>query len=402
MNALQSLNYPKVVLKKGKEQSLKRFHPWVFSGAIQFVEPEAQDGDVVQVQDAQHHFLGVGHLQSGSIAVRILSFQPELIDHNFWLLKLKNALDLRKSFGFNSNANTNVYRLCFAEGDGLPGINIDVFENVAILQSYTMGMHLAKGELVNALVELYNGQLQAVYDKSAETMSRSSAWQINNEFLFGTSTAKIVKENGHFFNIDWVKGQKTVFFIDQRENRTLLKQFAKGKKVLNTFCYSGGFSVYAAAGGAEKVHSVDVSQAAIDLCKDNLLINGFDAAEERYRCIAMDTFEYLKSCAEKYDIIVLDPPAFAKSRKVSHNAIMGYRRLNSEAIKSIQPGGFLFTYSCSQVINRDLFNSAVTAAAIDVGRNVRIIAEMGQAIDHPVSIFNPEGEYLKGLLLAVD
>ena len=397
------LPYPTIRLKAGKEHSLKRYHPWVFSGALDGGDAGISEGDTVQVTDHKGNFLGIGHSQMGSIAVRIINFKPTLIDQDFWVEKLTQALQLRRglNLGLPAKNQTNAYRLCFAEGDGLPGLIIDIFEKTAILQTYTLGMHLAKAEIVAALQTVYQQELNTIYDKSAETMAKNFDLAIENQFLLGTQVSAQISENGHQFNIDWIKGQKTGFFIDQRENRELIQRYSHNRRVLNTFCYSGGFSVYAAAGGANCVHSIDISQGAIELCKNNLSLNGYNPDSEQYKCIAIDTFDHLKTSGEMYDLIVLDPPAFAKSRKVSHNAVVAYKRLNYEAMKHLAPGGLLFTFSCSQVINRELFNHTIHSAAIDAGRTVRVLHQLGQAPDHPINIFNPEGEYLKGLVLSV-
>jgi 23S rRNA (cytosine1962-C5)-methyltransferase len=390
----------KVTLKPGKDTSLRRFHPWVFSGAIDQIHAEVQEGDLVEVFDSNDNYIGTGHCQIGSIAIRVFAFKNEKIDFGFWKSKLQQAVDFRKHIGLIGNPNTNVYRLFYAEGDGLPGLIIDYYNGTAVLQTHSIGMHLVKDQITKALKEIYGDELKAVYDKSEETMPKQSDVQASNGYLFGALHSNEVIENGHKFFVDWEGGQKTGFFIDQRENRELLAKYSKGKSVLNTFCYTGGFSVYAAKAGASFVHSVDSSKKAIELTERNIQLNGI--AENTHQSFAMDVFDFLKGRDNTYDIIVLDPPAFAKHRDTKHNAIMGYRRLNAEAIKQIKPGGILFTFSCSQVVDRYSFNSTVMAAAIDTKRNVRILHHLSQPADHPVNIFHPEGEYLKGLVVYVE
>lgn len=389
----------KVSLKSGKDASLRRFHPWVFSGAIDKIHDKVEEGDLVEVYDSKDNYLGTGHCQIGTIAIRVFAFKNETINYDFWKSKIQQAYNYRKSIGLIDNPTTNVYRLFYAEGDGLPGLIIDYYNGTAVLQTHSIGMHLVKEQIVAALKEIYGDKLKAVYDKSEETMPKQSDVKAPNGYLFGNSSSTEVIENGHNFFVDWEGGQKTGFFVDQRESRELLAKYSKGKTVLNTFCYTGGFSVYAAKAGATLVHSVDSSKKAIDLTNKNIELNGFNSVHESF---AIDTFDFLKDKQNKYDIIILDPPAFAKSQNVKHNAIMGYKRLNYEAIKQIKPGGLIFTFSCSQVVDRYSFNSAVMAAAIDAGRNVRIVHQLSQPPDHPVNIFHPEGEYLKGLVLFVE
>ncbi len=392
--------FPAILLHAGKEHSLKRFHPWVFSGAIKKVEGEVQEGDIVQVFTNRREFLGMGHFQPGSIAVRIFSFAPVEPDYAFWLSKVRRAYDYRKEQGFIDNPTTDVYRLIFAEGDSLPGLIVDVYGNTAVLQAHNVGMYRVREQIAKALVEVYNGKLTAVYDKSAETLPNKGPEQGQNGYLVGeTPVPHVVQENGNKFLVDWVTGQKTGFFIDQRENRQLLAHYSKGKTVLNTFCYTGGFSIYSLNAGAKAVHSVDVSKKAIVLTEQNAELNN---GQDRHEAYSVDTFEFLKGKEDLYDVIVLDPPAFAKSQKVRHNALMGYKRLNAEAIQKIKPGGIIFTFSCSGVVDKYLFASTVMAAAIEAGRNVKVMHHLSQPADHPISIFHPEGEYLKGLVLYVE
>ena len=392
-------HFPKIYLAKGKEHSLLRFHPWVFSGAIKRIEGEPAEGDVVEVFTNRGEFLGMGHFQPASISVRIFSFQQQEPNQDFWTGKIRKAYNYRQQAGILALAGTDTYRLVFAEGDEMPGLIIDMYGDTAVLQAHSVGMFNHREKIVQALRDVLGDKLKAVYDKSQETLPAKSGIEAQNGYLFGEAAeAKIVQENGQKFLVDWVNGQKTGFFIDQRDNRALLGQYSKGKSVLNTFCYTGGFSVYALAAGAELVHSVDVSKKAIALTDKNVELNNLNGAHESF---AVDTFEFLKGKENVYDAIVLDPPAFAKSQNVRHNAVMGYKRLNAEAISKIKPGGILFTFSCSGVVSAELFSSTIMAAAIDAGRQVRIMHRLSQPADHPVSIFHPEGEYLKGLVLYV-
>lgn len=390
----------KISLKPGKEAGILRFHPWVFSGAIEKIHGAVQEGDGVEVYDSKNNYIGTGHCQIGSIAVRIFTFTKTDVDYNFWKQKLTAAYNYRKSIGLTNNVQTNAYRLCYAEGDGLPGLIIDFYNGTAVLQAHTVGMYLIRTQIADALKEIYGNELIAVYDKSEETLPKQTEIKASNGYLHGQLGSNEVLENKHKFLIDWEHGQKTGFFIDQRENRNLLALYSKGKTVLNTFCYSGGFSVYAAKAGAELVHSVDSSKKAIELTEKNIELN-FPAKKPNHQSFVADTFNFLKEKKNNYDIIILDPPAFAKSRDSKHNAVIGYKRINAEAIKQIKPGGILFTFSCSQVINRPLFEGAVLAAAIEAGRQVRIMHRLSHPADHPVTIFHPEGEYLKGLVLYI-
>lgn len=393
-----SKEFTKVIVGSGKDLSLRRFHPWVFSGAIKKIKGEVEEGDVVEVFDNKDEYLGTGHYQIGSIAVRVFSFEKIDPDKNFWKERLKRAYDYRKQLGLIDNPHTNVYRLVFAEGDGLPGLIIDWYNGTAVLQTHSIGMHLAKDLITEALKEIYGDKLKAVYDKSEETIPKQSKIKAVNGYLFGAAGTNEVLENGNKFWIDWEGGQKTGFFIDQRENRKLLAEFSKDKNVLNTFCYTGGFSIYAAKAGAALVHSVDSSKKAIELTEKNVLLNNIS----NHQGFAMDTFDFMDKNNSTYDVIVLDPPAFAKHRDARHHAVMGYKRLNAEALKQIRPGGILFTFSCSQVVDKELFASTVMAAAIIAKRRVRIMYHLSQPPDHPVSIYHPEGSYLKGLVVHVE
>jgi 23S rRNA (cytosine1962-C5)-methyltransferase len=392
-------NYPQIILSPGKEQSLLRFHPWVFSGAIKKVNGEPQEGDVVEVYSSRNEFLGMGHAQQGSIAVRLFSFEQTALNVDFWKKKIKTAYDYRTKLGLTNAANTNVYRLVYAEGDGMPGLIIDYYNGTAVMQAHSVGMFLHREDIVAALKDVLGDKLKAVYDKSEETLPKPAELDAKNGYLFGNTGLTEVVENGNKFLIDWEHGQKTGFFVDQRENRELLARYSKGKTVANTFCYTGGFSVYALNAGAKEVHSVDSSKKAIELTDKNIQLNN---ASANHTSFAIDTFDFLEGKENAYDIIILDPPAFAKHRDAKHNAVKGYKRLNAEALKKIKPGGILFTFSCSQVVDRYLFNSTVLAAAITVGRNVRIMHQLSQPPDHPINIYNPEGEYLKGLVVYVE
>jgi len=391
-------NYPKIQLHKGKEFSIQRKHPWIFSGAIKQKDNGILDGDVVNVFSAGGDFLAAGHFQDGSISIRILSYKQQEINDDFYFEKLKKALQYRTTIKIANNKETNVYRFIFGEADGLPGLIIDNYNQHFVIQCHSIGMHKHIQLIAEALKRLFENTIQTIYDKSSETLPKEYASGIKNGFIFGSSSSTIVNEYGNEFIIDWVNGQKTGFFIDQRENRKLLAEYSKGKKVLNTFCYTGGFSIYAAKVGAIAVHSVDVSKIAIELTNKNAELNQL----QNHTSSAVDTFDFLKTAGKDYDIIVLDPPAFAKSRKVSHNAVMGYKRLNAEAMKIIKPGGIIFTFSCSQVINRELFFNTITSAAMEARRNVKILHYLSQPADHPISLHFPEGEYLKGLVVYVE
>jgi 23S rRNA (cytosine1962-C5)-methyltransferase len=351
------MQLPIVYLKPGKEQSLKRFHPWVFSGAIKNVGGEIQEGDLVRIHDAHDNYLAIGHYQIGSIAVRVLTFEDEVVDHDFWVKKITVAWKLRKTLGLAGSERTNAYRLIHGEGDGMPGLIVDMYDTTAVMQMHTVAMYLIRDILVKAFQEVLGHQLEAIYEKSEGTLPFKADVAPENGYLLGRSHTHIAKENGLSFNVDWEKGQKTGFFVDQRDNRALLEKYSAGCKVLNTFCYTGGFSFYALRGGAALVHSVDSSERAIVLTNENVALNFPD--ETRHEAFAMDTFKFIEAAEQKYDIIVLDPPAFAKHMKVVNNALQGYKRLNTKAIEQIAPGGILFTFSCSQVITRDAFRTMI-------------------------------------------
>ena len=387
----------KVILKRGKEISIQRFHPWIFSGAIQKLEGIVTDGAWVQVQDHQQKILGFGHYQHGSIAVRMLSFGQQPPSPDFWKEKIAAAVMLRQSTGL-PNSSTNAFRLIHGEGDGLPGLIADYYAGVVVMQAHDAGMHIDRGEIASAFREVLTSQVSAIYYKSQSTLPGKMRDNGAEEYLFGEPIDRqLIVEYGKRFFVDWQAGQKTGFFLDQRENRQLLATFSRDKKVLNTFCYTGGFSVYALAAGASLVHSVDASQKAIDLTRQNISLNGFDP--EVHQCYAADTFEFLKDKQDVYDVIILDPPAFAKHRDARHQAVRGYQRLNVEAMRAIRAGGILFTFSCSQVVDRQLFYDTIVSAAIHAGREISVLHHLSQPADHPVSLFHPEGEYLKGLVL---
>jgi 23S rRNA (cytosine1962-C5)-methyltransferase len=392
-------NFPKVILSSGKDQSLRRFHPWVFSGAIKKIKGEVAEGMVVEVYSNHDEFLGIGHYSGGSIAVRIFSFAPIVPDANFWFQKIEKAFNFRKEANLTHNAETNVYRLIHAEGDGLPGLIIDFYNGVAVIQAHSVGMYLMCNLISEALQKVYGNILKAIYDKSAESLPDIPGLNAVNSLLWGKVETNVVNEYGHKFAIDWETGQKTGFFVDQRENRKLLQKYCAGKNVLNTFCYSGGFSIYALAAGAQLVHSVDSSKKAMVLTDENVKLNFNEAPN--HTSFAMDTFNFIDTATEKYDVIILDPPAFAKHQHVKHNAVQGYKRLNAEAMRKIAPGGILFTFSCSQAVDKYLFHNTIMSAAIQAGREVRILEYMSQPVDHAPSIFHPEGEYLKGIVVKV-
>ena len=400
-----------VYLKPHKEESLLRFHPWVFSGAIRSIQLDAdyphaqpQEGEVVQVRDSNGQILGVGHYQIGSIAVRILAFGVGELPHDFWQERIRAAYEVRRSLGLVSEVN-NTYRLVHGEGDFMPGLIVDIYADTAVIQAHSIGMHCHREEIAKAIVQAVP-QVDKVYYKSDDTLPHKAPIQGERVgYLIGAEKADFngdfwAKENGLDFRIDWLRGQKTGFFIDQRDNRALLEHYAQGKEVLNMFCYTGGFSVYALRGGAKLVHSVDVSQKAIDLVRSNVAHNfGENAPHEAF---AEEAFEFMAKNQNKYDLIVLDPPAFAKHRDAVKNALRGYQRLNAKGIQAIRPGGILFTFSCSQAIDKDMFRLAVFSAAAQVGRKVRILHQLHQPADHPINIYHPEGEYLKGLVLQVE
>lgn len=395
------MSYKKVFLKPGKEESLKRFHPWVFSGAIARVEGEPEEGEVVDVYTSKKEFIACGHFQIGSIAVRVLSFRQEPIDHAFWVRRLQVAKDLRCALGVLGNPQNNTYRLVHGEGDNLPGLIIDVYDHTAVMQAHSAGMHLDRMAVAEALEEVMGDVIQHIYYKSETTLPfKADLLATENGFLKGGSPENVAMENGLKFHVDWLKGQKTGFFVDQRENRALLERYAKGRNVLNMFCYTGGFSFYAMRGGANLVHSVDSSAKAIDLTNENVSLNF--PGDTRHQAFAEDAFKFLNRMGDQYDLIILDPPAFAKHRDALRNALRGYTKLNAKAFEKIRPGGILFTFSCSQVVNKQDFRNAVFTAAAQSGRSVRILHQLTQPGDHPVNIYHPEGEYLKGLVLYVE
>ncbi|MBP3672138.1 MAG: class I SAM-dependent rRNA methyltransferase [Bacteroidaceae bacterium] len=388
------------ILKPGKEDSFRRFHPWVFSGAIQRIIGEPTEGDVVTVEDWQGNFVGVGHYQIGSIAVRILSFASVEVDEAFYRERLTVAYNMRRSLGLENGDYNNAYRLVHGEGDNLPGLIIDIYRNTAVMQAHSPGMHYARHMLAKALKEVMGDKIDNIYYKSETTLPYKAALEQENEYLLGGVGEDTATENGLTFHVDWLRGQKTGFFVDQRENRALLERYSRGRKVLNMFCYTGGFSFYAMRGGAELVHSVDSSAKAIDLTCQNVELNF--PGDARHQAFAEDAFKYLDAMGDNYDLIILDPPAFAKHRKVLNNALQGYRKLNAKAFEKIKPGGILFTFSCSQVVSKENFRLAVFTAAAQSGRKVRILHQLTQPADHPVNIYHPEGEYLKGLVLYVE
>ncbi len=390
----------KIYLKKGKDESMKRFHPWVFSGALQGMDDGISEGDIVDVISHEGKFIGRGHYQIGSIAVRILTFRNEAIDASFWQSRLAIALRMRQAVGIADNPQNNTYRLVHGEGDSLPGLVIDCYGETAVMQAHSVGMHLCREEIVKALVEVMEGRIKNVYYKSETTLPFKADIEQENMFLYGRTDDTVSMENGLKFRVDYLKGQKTGFFVDQRENRQLLETLSHGKKVLNMFCYTGGFSVYAMRGGAEQVHSVDSSPRAVELTEENVSLNF--GADPRHEAICEDAFKYLERAGDNYDIIILDPPAFAKHRAALHNALKGYTRLNMQAMKKIKPGGIIFTFSCSQVVTKDNFRNAVFTAAAQAKRRVRILYQLHQPADHPINIYHPEGEYLKGLVLYVE
>ena len=384
-------------LKRNKEDSLLRFHPWVFSGAIQHADDGIAEGDVVRVVTSDGDFIAVGHYQQGSIAVRVLSFRDVEINDAFWYSRLESALKMRVSIGIADNPHNNTYRLVHGEGDLLPGLIIDIYGKTAVMQAHSIGMHLSRVQIAEQLVKVMGSRIENVYYKSETTLPFMD--DMENGFLYGGSDDNTAVENGLMFYVDWLRGQKTGFFVDQRENRSLLEQYAKGKRVLNMFCYTGGFSFYAMRGGAELVHSVDSSAKAIELTNRNVQLNF--PGDDRHKAFCEDAFKYLDNMGS-YDLIILDPPAFAKHRGAIHNALKGYTRLNMKAMQKIQSGGILFTFSCSQVVTKDLFRNAVFTAAAQARRKVRILHQLHQPADHPINIYHPEGEYLKGLVLYVE
>lgn len=392
--------YKNIYLKKGKEDSLKRFHPWVFSGAIAHMDDGIEEGDIVRVITQSGAFIALGHYQIGSIAVRVLSFKDIAIDDDFWKQRLAAALLMRQCAGIADNPENNTFRLVHGEGDNLPGLVIDCYGKTAVMQAHSVGMHVCRNVIARQLVEVMGNRIENVFYKSETTLPFKADLGQENGFIYGGSDDNVAVENGLKFHVDWLKGQKTGFFVDQRENRKLLEHYAKGKTVLNMFCYTGGFSFYAMRGNAKAVHSVDSSAKAIELTNANVELNF--PGDKRHQAFCEDAFKFLDAAKDKYDLIILDPPAFAKHRAALHNALKGYTRLNVKAFEKIKSGGILFTFSCSQVVTKDNFRNAVFTAAALAGRNVRILHQLHQPADHPINIYHPEGEYLKGLVLYVE
>lgn len=388
-----------ITLRHGKEQSAKRLHPWIFSGAIAKMSGTPDEGDMVKVYSADGEFLAIGHYQKSSIAVRILSFNDIAVDQNFWNERIASAYNYRKQLGLVNNSETNCYRLVHGEGDNLSGLVIDYYNGTAVVQCHSVGMFKNLDSIANALQQTMGEQLTAIYNKSESTLPFKAGIENNDGLLWGEIKTENALEYGNSFFIDWIQGQKTGFFIDQRENRKLVEHYAKGKSVLNTFCYTGGFSVYALRGGAKKVVSVDCSARAIELTDKTVAMNFPDA---EHTSVVSDTFKYLDNNKDEFDLIILDPPAFAKHGKVLNNALQGYKRLNMKAIEQIKKGGILFTFSCSQAVSKEEFRKSVFAAAANTKRNVRILHQLTQPADHPISIYHPEGEYLKGLVLQIE
>lgn len=394
------MKYKSVYLKRGREESLKRFHPWIFSGAVHHTDDTIEEGETVRVLTENGDFIAIGHAQVGSISVRVLSFRDVVIDHDFWVSRLQSALDVRKAFGLADNTQNDTFRLVHGEGDNLPGLVIDCYGKTAVMQAHSVGMHVDRMAVCKALVEVMGDCIENVYYKSETTLPFKAELGQENGFIYGGSRDNLAIENGLKFRVDWLRGQKTGFFVDQRENRQLLEKYAHGKSVLNMFCYTGGFSVYAMRGGARLVHSVDSSAKAIELTNQNMAMNFPD--DLRHEAFCDDAFKFLDRNENKYDLIILDPPAFAKHRGALHNALKGYTRLNLKGFESIRRGGILFTFSCSQVVTKDQFRNAVFTAAAQAGRKVRILHQLHQPADHPINIYHPEGEYLKGLVLYVE
>ena len=394
------MNYKKIFLKKGKESSLERFHPWVFSGAVAYADKNIAEGEIVEVYTADKNFIAVGHFQIGSIAVRVLSFNKQEINIDFWKKRLSAAYQMRKDLGLDYTEQHSSFRLVHGEGDFLPGLIVDFYGSTAVMQAHSVGMHVHRNEIAEAIVAISEGKIKNIYYKSETTLPFKADTGAENGYLIGSDSDAIALENGIKFCIDWERGQKTGFFIDQRSNRQLLEEYSHGRKVLNMFCYTGGFSCYAMRGGAKEVHSVDSSSKAIDLVNKNMEMNF--PGDTRHKAYAQDAFKFLDNMSDDYDLIILDPPAFAKHRDALRNALQGYKRLNAKAFEKIKSGGILFTFSCSQAVNKDQFRLAVFSAAAMSGRKVRILHQVTQPVDHPINIYHPEGEYLKGLVLYVE
>ena len=394
-----------IYLRRGKEESLLRRHPWIFSGAIERIKcsgDEIKEGEIVDVFTKQGDFIARGHYQIGSIAVRVLTFEQEAIDQEWWNKKIAVAYDVRRTLDLTDNEATTCYRLIHGEGDSLPGLVVDIYGTTAVVQCHSVGMYLSRMAIAEALRNVYGERLSAIYDKSSQTVPFKAGLNAVDGYIWGHSEHKsqVVLENGQKFLVNWEEGQKTGFFLDQRYNRELVKHYAKGRTVLNTFCYTGGFSVYAAAGGAVEVCSVDASERAVKLADENMRLNFGDKIP--HEAVAADAVEYIKQIGSKYDLIILDPPAFAKHHKVLGNAMQGYKRINARALSQIKSGGILFTFSCSQAVSKELFRTTVFSAAAIAGRKVRILHQLTQPADHPINIYHPEGEYLKGLVLYVE
>ena len=398
--AIKKYDLKKIIIRKGKEVIIKRKHPWIFSGAIYKKPKDLDDGDLVEVVDYKDQWLAMGHYNNGSIAIRVITFneKDDATKLAFWVEKIKNAYEMRSMLGV-FNEQTNAYRLIHAEGDGLPGLIVDIYGGNAVVQFHSIGMYLQRNLISKAIQKVLGKEINSIYNKSKNVLPKEFAEELSDGYLFGKGASVTILENNNKFKIDWEGGQKTGFFLDQRENRQLLAHYSKGKSILNAFCYTGGFSIYALNAGADKVTSIDISETAMNLVDENVAIN---KKEKNHQSITANVMEYLKTSEEKYDIVVVDPPAFAKTRRKSHNAVQAYKRLNIMAMAKIKSGGMLFTFSCSQVISRELFYHTIVSAAMESNRNVRIVHHLSQGPDHPVSAFHPEGSYLKGLVLVVD
>jgi 23S rRNA (cytosine1962-C5)-methyltransferase len=394
------MGYIKIELKPGKEQSLLRFHPWLFSGAIRKINGNPIEGDVVEIEDSKGNFIALGHYQPSSITVRVISFSNVEIDKEFWRKKIINAIQLRNILGLFQSESTNTFRLIHGEGDNMPGLIVDIYGSTAVMQCHSVGMYTIRQTLAEIIVDEFNGKIASVYDKSTGTLPFKSGINPTDGYLIGKESTETLIEHGNRFEVSWIEGQKTGFFIDQRENRLLLQSYAKGKTVLNTFGYTGGFSVYAIKGGAIKTITVDSSQKAIELTRKNIEINFGETPS--HNAVCGDVFEFIRTSTEKFDIIILDPPAFAKHNDALRNALQAYKRLNAAAIDKLNPGGLLFTFSCSQVVNKENFRNAVFSGCAMTGRSVKILHQLTQPADHPINIYHPEGEYLKGLVLQVE
>ncbi len=389
----------KIILKPKRDVSIKRFHPWVFSGAVATKDDDLKDGDLVEVYSSKEEYLATGHFQDTSIQVRVISFEETEADYDFWLKRVATAFQFRQQNELPSS-DTNCYRLIHAEGDLCSGLIVDIYNEVAVIQCHSVGMHLQRELISKALLEVLDGKITAIYDKSKKALPSIYGDRVHDSFLHGEAEQQKVSEHGHLFYVNFVKGQKTGFFLDQRENRKLLSSYAKGKRVLNAFCYTGGFSVYALKAGAELVHSVDLSEKATSLTDENIALNGLDL--DKHKSYTRDVLEFLQKAETEYDLMIVDPPAYAKHQSKRHKAVQGYKRINAMAMKKIAPGGILFTFSCSKVIDRELFQNTMVAAALEAGRHVRILQYLSQPADHAPSVFHPEGSYLKGLVLCVE